>query len=276
MTTQNPERIVVKCGTNLLTESDESGERLHEETFRNIGSGLIKLIESGCEVALVTSAAITAGMIETETTTRPDKETQLDVLQYLASVGSNPLNRLWNESTPGTITGDLYLTNNNFSKIEADNLRNALEVYFGKKSLPIINENDAITHEEITFGDNDNLSLMVAKLVRAKKLLLATDIDGLLARPENPESIIKVIDENIFEDEEALFNYVVDNYNGNGSGGMKSKLTVAIQAAKEGIDAWIFNGREEDSIHRAMNGEIGTHFVARKSVKADFNQLSMF
>jgi glutamate 5-kinase len=112
------------------------------------------------------------------------------------------------------------------------------------KVIPIINENDSVATDEIgvKFGDNDELSCLVAKLVQAEELILLTDIDGVFDRNPKTDPTAKLIRE-ITTCDEHILTLAQDTPNARSRGGMASKLRAAKEAAESGIDVWIANGR---------------------------------
>ena len=148
------------------------------------------------------------------------------------------------------------------------NIENAFERLLDMGALPIINENDTVAVEEIVFGDNDTLSALVAREVRADALIILTDIDGLHERNprEDPSApLIHVV--------EAITPHTREIAGGTGSsrgtGGMITKIEAADIATREGITTAIIDGSDPEDIYRLLDGEeIGTVFLANREGKA--------
>ena len=144
-----------------------------------------------------------------------------------------------------------------------NNLINAFEKTFEYGAIPIINENDAVAVEEIVYGDNDSLSAIVAKLVKADALLILTDIDGLYDDNPNENEDARIIPV-VEEITEGLFEIAGGKGSKFGTGGMITKLIAAQIATEAGIDTIIINGFDADNIYKVLEGhQVGTFFVAK-------------
>ncbi len=231
-------RVVIKLGTKvLLALHDKKGS---PELMRLI-SDIAALHEKGYEIALVTSGAVGFGMDRLDLEARPSG---LKKKQALASVGQALLMQKWNDLFRhwGIPTGQILVT---YDVIENRKrflyTRDCLLTLFRYGAIPIINENDSISVDELKFGDNDALSALVASLIDADLLVLFTDTDGLYTK--NPQkhrdaeriSILDKIDENTFE-------LIDDSQNSLSMGGMTSKLRSAQQAVSGGTHVIITDG----------------------------------
>ncbi len=247
-------RIVVKVGSRVLV--DEIGKPDHERIFTLV-SGIAAAHNAGHEMILVSSGAIAAGIEALGLDTRPDT---LPGLQMAAAVGQTRLMSLHSHlfGQKHIKVGQILLTDDLLkSKERRTNSKNTLLNLIEHRIVPVINENDTVATEEITFGDNDLLASLVSTLIDADALILLTMTDGL--HDENGERV-NFIDE-MSEDILAL------DKGANGhlsTGGMKSKLLAADQAAKTGTAVVIADGQTDGIIQRILNGEdTGTLIASR-------------
>jgi glutamate 5-kinase len=255
--------VVVKVGTSTLTKKRADGsEELDVASFERIGQEILEIQKSGTHVVLVSSAAITAGMVETGSAARPSKESGMPELQRLASIGWRKILNAWDLATPGATVGELLLTRHELSvDSERDEALQVIYTLLTCGDLPIVNENDAITHEEISLGDNDALAANLAVRIKHSalfghvRLVLLSDIDGVYEDKNDASTIIREID-NV----EAHKHLAGGAGSTNGTGGMLSKFAAAKLANYNGIEMWIANGRDNSAIQRVLAGEIGTKF----------------
>jgi glutamate 5-kinase len=205
----------------------------------------------GGELVFVSSGAIGAGLDALGMKTRPKA---MPDLQMAASVGQIRLMRIYDElfgaNTCGI--GQVLLTHDSLKHRERHlNARNTLLNLIANRIVPIINENDTISTEEIKFGDNDVLAALVAILVDADALVLLSSTDGLREPDGNGRtrrvSYIEEVDEDILE-------LVADKQDKLSSGGMASKLESAQIAAHNGIPVVIANGRKTGVLSRIFEG----------------------
>ncbi|MBC8207074.1 MAG: glutamate 5-kinase [Kiritimatiellales bacterium] len=238
-------RIVVKVGSRVLV--DETGKPDHER-ISSLVSGIAVAHEAGREMILVSSGAIAAGIEALGLDTRPDT---LPGLQMAAAVGQTRLMSLYGHlfGQRHIKVGQILLTDD-LLKVEErrTNAKNTLINLIEHRIVPVINENDTVATEEITFGDNDLLAALVSTLIEADALILLTMTDGL--HDENGERVA-FIDE-MSEDILAL------DKGANGhlsTGGMTSKLLAADQAAKAGAAVIIADGQTDGIIQSILNGD---------------------
>ncbi len=247
-------RIVVKVGSRVLV--DETGKPDHDRIYALV-AGMIAAHEEGREIILVSSGAIAAGIEALKMETRP---TALPDLQMAAAVGQTRLMNLYSHlfGQHHILVGQVLLTDAIFRVTSGStNAKNTLQNLIAHKIIPIINENDAISTQEITFGDNDVLAARVAILLEADALCLLSTTNGL--RDNNGERVPFV--ERVSEDILAL------DKGANGqlsTGGMKSKLMSAAKAAETEIPVIIADGQVEGVIQSILAGEdTGTLIVSR-------------
>jgi glutamate 5-kinase len=261
-----PGPTVIKLGSSIV--ADEGGE-VREDVLAEVAAQAAELHAARREVVLVTSGAIARGMRLMELGVRPRA---MDELQAASAVGQGKLYRVFDEllSARGLKSAQVLLT---FFDISARshylNARQTLRKLLDWGVVPVINENDTTTTDEISFGDNDFLAAQLAILLDAERLLLLTDTDGLYTadprRDANAELISEVDD---FERLEQM--QIGVSTSPLGSGGMRSKVVAAEMATAAGIPATILNGTRKGLISRAVAGEpVGTSFrVQRRRVSS--------
>ncbi len=244
-------RVVVKVGTALLTKA---GGALDTARIGRLVRQVAELRNRGCEVTIVSSGAIGAGMGLVGIKTRPRDVAKL---QALAATGQAALMQVYERffSRYGLHAAQLLLTRSDVdNRLRYLNIRNTLANLQELNAVPIINENDPVAVEEIRFGENDVLSAMVAILVEADVLVILTVVDGLLADGQVVE-MVEQVDEGVF----ALVN---GKKSALGSGGMTTKLEAMRMVTDAGAVAAIANGRTQNILLRLLAGEkLGTVFV---------------
>jgi len=253
--------IVVKVGTRVLTGA---GGLLNRERVEALAEELHQLTATGRKVALVTSGAVGAGLGQLGLSKRP---TNLAQLQAVAAVGQSHLMEAYDRGlrVHGRHAAQVLLTARDLDDRTAYlNVRNTIRALFEFGALPIINENDTVSVDELmtTFGDNDRLAAMVTNLIRAPLLVLLSDVDGLYdGDPRDPNS--KVIP-TVTQLDESIFSLVRDSLTGLSKGGMASKLAAARIVNSAGENVIIANGRFPGNLAKIAAGEtIGTLFLAK-------------
>jgi len=253
-------RIVVKLGTNLLTGGSS---QLDRDIISNLASQIARLHRQGLELLIVSSGAIAAGKHKLGMTKGIKG---IPYRQVLASVGQNSLmnvyENLFNQYDI-TVAQALLTKADLADRSGYLNTRNTLLSLLELRVLCIVNENDVVAVDEIQeaeFGDNDNLSAMVANLIDADLLMMLTDIAGLYTADPQRHSDACLIPrvERIDAEIERL---AADTQNKSGTGGMATKVEAAKLATASGVTVIIADGRETDVIPRLASGEaIGTIF----------------
>jgi glutamate 5-kinase len=250
-------RVVVKVGTSTLTH--QSGH-LNMQRIDHLCRVLSDIKNSGIDVVLVTSGAITAGVNKLKLKKRPE---DIKGKQAAASVGQSELMFLYDKffSQYGYTVAQLLLTKSVTEDPQLrENVTNTLETLLNLGAIPVINENDAVAVEEIVYGDNDMLSAVTANLINADLLIILSDIDGLYEEnpSENPDArLIAVVDE-ITPDIEAVAGGSVS---GVGTGGMVTKINAAKFAVPHGTDVVIANGDRPEHLYEIIEGKpVGTLF----------------
>jgi glutamate 5-kinase len=238
------------------------------ERMTDLVNQLAQLHSQGVEVVIVTSGAIAAGREKLGLT---KKAKGVALKQVMASVGQGRLMNIYErlfEQHQITVGQALLTKSVLVDRAGYLNTRNTLLASLEMGVIPIINENDVVAVDEIRearFGDNDNLSAMVANLIDADLLFILTDIDGLFTADPNRDSSAKLIPlvEKIDDKIESLMS---GSTSGLGTGGMVTKIEAARLATASGVTVVIANGSEKDVLLRAARGEtIGTRFLPVKS-----------
>ncbi|MHC4138521.1 MAG: glutamate 5-kinase [Planctomycetota bacterium] len=257
----NVSKIVIKIGTRVLTNEDGF---LDKNQIMQLSKQVIKLRARGFSVVVVSSGSIGAGISALGCQKRP---TILPELQAAAAIGQGKLVEVYNEcfKKHGYHAAQLLLTRQDFEDRQRYlNACNTLHSLLRFKAIPIINENDTISVEEITFGDNDILSALVTNLFRADLLVLLSSVDGLYTTPPvsgRSCSVLSVVDSISDDIKKLAFKLKTKE----GTGGMESKLEAAGIATGSGEAVIIANGRQSDVLSKIMNYEnVGTLFIPNK------------
>ena len=253
-------KIVIKIGTNTLTH--ENG-LLNLDVMQNLVSQIAK-IKNSKDMVIVTSGAIGAGMKELNL-----KEKPKDVVmkQVCAAVGQNILmaNYHFLFSKHDIKIAQILLTYSDLANnITYKNLKNSLNKLFVLGVIPIINENDPISINEIgpSFGDNDNLSALIASKIKADLLIILTNVEGLYNKDPKQKNAVLVRE---IKDVDKKIEAMAAGSSHLGIGGMKTKVRAAKKATQSGITTIIANGRSENALLKIINGEeVGTIFYAKK------------
>lgn len=252
-------RIVIKVGTSTISYANG---RLNFKHIENLAYVLSALQSKGYETILVSSGAIGVGSGRIGLSEKPK---DLSMKQALAALGQAQLLKIYQKFFEGynQVVAQILLTKDIMTiKERHDNAQNTLLRLIEMNIIPIINENDTISTDEILFGDNDTLSAMVAKLTKADVLIMMSDIDGLYsANPKlDPNAQIISSVKEITPEIECLAQGAGSSF---GTGGMQTKISAAKICGEEKIQTIIANGSKPELIFDILEGkEIGTHFVA--------------
>ncbi|MBN1621228.1 MAG: glutamate 5-kinase [Endomicrobiales bacterium] len=256
-------RIVIKLGSNLLTTKDGS---LDKDRIKSLVTDIAKIKKADNEVVIVSSGAIAAGMGKMKKSSRPSS---LKEKQALAAVGQPLLMDVYQDSFNNLdITiAQLLLTRNDFDDRQRYlNARNTLLSLLDMGVVPIINENDTVSVEEINFGDNDTLASIIAAKICAEYLILLTDVDGLYKGVPGKSEVISDVGKITKELEQYASK---TSGSGKGTGGMQSKVSAAKAASSAGVKTVIANGLVKGIIGKIISGEkVGTTFNSQESMGA--------
>jgi glutamate 5-kinase len=254
---QNAKRIVVKVGTSTITHDNG---KLNLRRIDHLVRVLSELKNQGKEVILVSSGAIAVGSVKIGMPQRP--KTIMEK-QAVAAIGQCELMNIYGKffSEYGCPVAQILLTKDVLDHGEREkNAVNTFNTILSLGAVPIVNENDSISTEQIEFGDNDTLSAIVAVVTKSDVLLLLSDIDGLYdSNPrENDDAniikYVKTIDDSIFN--------MAGCPGKLGTGGMQTKIKAAQIVNARGIDMIITNGENPEIIYDIIDGKhVGTLFL---------------
>lgn len=261
---RDAKRIVFKVGTSTLTHNTG---KLNLRRIERLVTVLSDLKNTGREVVLVSSGAISAGCARLGIDERPR-----DTIgkQAMAAVGQSELMRVYEHffSMYGHAVGQILITKDEIDnpKVRA-NAQNTFNKLLKMDCIPIVNENDSMSFDEIEFGDNDTLSAVVATVCEADALVILSDIDGLYDSDprKNPEAkLISRVDD-INED---ILACAGGAGSARGTGGLITKLHAAKITKNSGIPMFIINGKDPSIIYPLTEGEkIGTYFAPDEQEK---------
>ena len=261
--------VVIKLGSSVVANDDGT---VRFDVLQRICDDVALLHGRGYEPIIVTSGAIARGLgvMQIAPGQRPKA---IDELQAASAIGQGKLYRVYDEllQERGVPSAQVLLTFFDMSaRTHYLNVRHTLAKLLEWRVVPVINENDTTTTDEISFGDNDFLAAQVAILVGAERLLLLTNTDGVFtADPRTHPSAELVSRIERLEELEAL--QITEAASLLGSGGMRSKVVAAEMATAAGIPTVIANGQLAGTISGAVSGEeIGTTFLARADRVSSF------
>jgi glutamate 5-kinase len=261
-------RYVVKLGSSIVAE--DSGA-LRGDVLGRVCDQVAARHAAGDEVVVVTSGAIAHGM---RVMALPMRPRAVDDLQAASAVGQGKLYRVYDEMLRerGLTSAQVLLTFFDMSaRTHYLNARQTLRRLLEWNVVPVINENDTTTTDEISFGDNDFLAAQVAILIAADRLILLTDTDGLYSADPRVDPSAHLIGE--VTDFEALGRVEIGHTTSPlGSGGMRSKVVAAEMATAAGIPAVICNGLRPGVLEAVLAGTAGegTHFPAQPARYSSF------
>ena len=253
-------RIVVKVGTSTLAHA---GGLLNTRRVEELCKVLSDLKNAGNDIILVTSGAIGMGTGKLQLKSKP---TDIAGKQAAAAVGQCELMYTYDKlfSEYNHTVAQLLMTGDDFEHADRyNNFINTMNKLLEFSALPIINENDTVSTDEIKVGDNDTLSAMVAVSVKADLLVLLSDIDGLFTSDPHKNSdatLISVVSE--ITDE--IRSLAGDKGSSLGTGGMKTKIRAAEISTSKGCDMVIANGENPYVLYDIVDGKsVGTRFLKK-------------
>ncbi|MDZ4818223.1 MAG: glutamate 5-kinase [Planctomycetota bacterium] len=252
---------VVKVGTRVLTRPDGL---LNQERIAALCEELHQIMDSGRKVVLVSSGAVGAGMGQLGLKKRP---TDLAKLQAVAAIGQTNLVEAYDREMRrhGRHAAQVLLIADDLDhRSRYLNIRNTILALLEFNAVPIINENDTVSVDELktTFGDNDRLAAMVTNLIRAPLLVLLSDVQGLYdGDPADPKSQVVPT---VAKLDQSVWGLVQDKLTGLSKGGMASKLEAARICTTAGENVIIGSGKQPGTLAQIMAGEqVGTLFLAQ-------------
>ncbi len=263
-------RYVIKLGSSIVAEDD--GE-LRADVIERICAEAAARHAAGHDVVLVTSGAIARGMRVMGLAVRPLRPRAIEDLQAASAVGQGKLYRVYDEllRAHGITSAQVLLTFFDMSaRTHYLNARGTLGKLLDWRVLPVINENDTTTTDEISFGDNDFLAAQVAMLVGADLLVLLTDVEGLFTASPRIDPDARLVAE--VTDFAALGDLSIGHSTSPlGTGGMRSKVVAAEMATAGGIETVICSGLRRGALSAVLDGEPeGTRFGAGEARYSSF------
>ena len=237
------QRWVIKAGSSLLSGGDSG---INKVFIENLVSQVSYLLSKDIEVILVSSGAIAKGMHELNLKKRPSS---IHLLQASAAIGQMGLINAYQEefdkfdlkAAQILISHDDINNRNRYL-----NARRSIETLLELKVVPIVNENDTVATEEISFGDNDTLAGSLVGLVTANRLVMLTDQVGVCTGDPQNDPLAELIEEIDLEDKNLDLSKQVAGSSGTlGRGGMRTKLDAAKKALNSGANSWVVDGREK-------------------------------
>lgn len=252
-------KIAIKIGSNTLAKADGT---INHDFLRNLSASCAALIAQGKQIVIVSSGAQVGGL---STISGWARRKDIHYRQALCAIGQVELIDKWREAfnAHGIHIGQLLLTKDDFENDHRSlNIRNTLFTLVDEGVVPVINENDSVSIDEFTIGDNDNLSAQTAILWSADVLILFSDIDGVYT--DNPKTNPQAHIIETVRDISALRTEIrIGATNDFGTGGIETKLQAAEKAAGFGIPTILANGGKADIVTRLADGsEKATLFLA--------------
>jgi len=249
-------KIVVKIGSSVIAPRG----KLDSELVSRLVADILLVEKKGYKIILVSSGAIACGLNRLKLKNRPK---DMHALMAISSLGQIILMDTFGAKFKDheRLCAQVLLTWDDFdNRKRYMNIRKTIEQLLEIKAIPIINENDVVSHEEIGIGDNDRLSAFVADLVGAEQLIILSDIEGLL----DGERLVK----EVTQIDDKIRALVKKQDKTHTKGGMDTKLQAATKANLSGIKAIIANGRRKDVISSIIKGDgIGTLFLPSHKIE---------
>ncbi|MBR3664214.1 MAG: glutamate 5-kinase [Desulfovibrio sp.] len=260
--------IVFKVGSAVLTNT----QGLDNEVISHLAAQMADIWKArlGRRIVLVTSAAVAAGRSVLRKLGQDAEKTGLSARQAIAAIGQCQLMQAWDEAftAHGLATAQVLLTREDLRvRQHFLNVRNTFAELMDWGILPIVNENDTVSVQELKFGDNDNLSSLLANLVHADLVVNLTQAPGVKASDpqKNPEAPVL---EHIADIASLDITKICGSKSNVGTGGMYSKLKAARRTAQIGVPTLILPGRQKDILTLAFHGQsgLGTYIQPNRDI----------
>ena len=246
---------VVKVGSNILTRADG---HVNVSRLSAIVDQLAALHSAGHQLILVSSGAVACGRGEMKAVHPLDSVEQRQLYSAMGQVKlMNLYYSLFREY--GINVGQVLTMKENFlSERQYQNQKSCISVMLENNIIPIVNENDTVSITELMFTDNDELSGLMAQMMKADNLILLSNVDGLLGNPYADGSRPTIRKVRSAED---VAQYVSDSKSSFGRGGMTSKCNTALGVAHTGIHVYIANGTRENILQKVLQGDKDTPYT---------------
>jgi len=257
---KNASRIVFKIGTSTLTH-DTGKFNLHR--IDKLARVLSDFKNAGKEVILVSSGAIAGGMAKLRMDHRPST---IEERQAMSAVGQTELMRVYDQSfsTYSHTVAQILLTKDVIDNESArQNAENTFNTLLKMHCIPIVNENDTVSFDEIKVGDNDTLSAYVTLICKADALVILSDIDGLYDSDPRTNLGANLI-HTVAKIDETILGYAGGAGTEMGTGGLITKLHAAEIVCENGVPMFIVNGKNPEILYDMFEGtNVGTYFMSR-------------
>ena len=255
---------VIKAGSSLVSGNHEG---VNIDFISKLASQIDSLRKNKQEVIIISSGAVAKGMNDLGLEKRPD---QLAMLQACAAVGQRGISEIYQKTFEklGYTTGQVLITHDDIAnRTRYLNAKNTIEKLLELGIIPIVNENDCVATEEISFGDNDRLGAALAGLIRADRFVMLTDQDGIFTDDPSKNKKAKLLGLINLDDENIDLSQQLNSTSGLlGRGGMKTKIEAARISLNSGAATWVVSGFGEDTLLKIYNGEeVGTQITTNKS-----------
>ncbi|MDA3928278.1 MAG: glutamate 5-kinase [Prolixibacteraceae bacterium] len=255
---QQYKRIAVKIGSNVLAGVDGS---LDQSRIQHLVEQIQTIKNEGVEVILVSSGAVAAGRSVLPVESKMDT---VSARQLWSAIGQVKLINSYSDlfEKYNVTCAQVLTTKENFSdRRHYLNMKNCISTMLEHKVLPIVNENDTISVSELMFTDNDELSGLISSMMNCEALIILSNVDGIFNGNPTAEGV-KVIRE-IKASDKSKETHIQSNKSGFGRGGMLTKYNVAHKIAREGIDVFIANGKQDGILLNIVEGKdvLSTKFI---------------
>lgn len=259
-------RVVIKVGSNLLVSEDS----INKNYIQNLCKMISNLKQQGLECIIVSSGSVACGLealglLKKSTHKNRYKKFTIPQIQAAAAVGQGRLIQHYSDSFAkhNLVAAQLLVTYDDIHHRQRYlNIKNTIAELINQNIIPILNENDTVSVDEITFGDNDYLSALITHLVDADLLILSSTISGLINYQENDQKVIS----DIYDINKDIEDMIQDTKSSFGTGGMLSKITAAQKLMKTGHMLAIVDGADINNILNLLsNKNIGTVFHAKNT-----------
>ena len=259
---KNARKIVIKIGSNTLAKADGT---TNIEFMQGFAEQCKSLIDSGKQIVLVSSGAQVSGLATIHNWAR---KRDVHYRQALCAIGQVELMNQWRKAfaKQDLHIGQLLLTKEDFEDDHRTlNMRNTIFTLVDEGVIPIINENDSVSFDEIKIGDNDNLSALTAILWSADLLVLFSDIDGIYTDNPKTNKDAKLI-ETVTNIKNLRDKIKIGSSNSFGTGGIETKIQAAEKVCSYGIPMILANGSHHGEIDSLINGTSkGTLFLGEEN-----------
>jgi len=252
---KNVTTVVIKCGSLSVTDTEGGAS---PNKIKNIVEDVVELSRQGLRVVIVSSGAINSGRGHFGGT----KPESVSEKQACSAIGQPMLMRAFSEhlNTAKIQCAQVLFTHDDFkSRRRFLNLKNTFNELLKRKVVPIVNENDSVSFQEITVGDNDQLAVMVAELIGASHIVFLSEVEGLLDLNQN---VIREIDDSF--DFSSIKNHNTSHI---GRGGIESKLKAIERLMLSGLSSFLGSYNKENPVLSLLNLESGTIFKANRERK---------